>query len=74
MVRQKSEQNAFNNGDEAYHSSADAMRFWHETATAIGVRREENEGIQIAAPFGLDALYEGVIRPTPRFQLEKKYR
>ncbi|WP_050470706.1 nucleotidyltransferase family protein [Herbaspirillum chlorophenolicum] len=61
------------NGDEAYQSSTDAMRFWPETATAIGVRWEENEGIQIAAPFGLDDLYEGVIRPTPRFQLEKKH-
>ncbi|TWC69821.1 nucleotidyltransferase family protein [Herbaspirillum sp. SJZ099] len=60
------------NGDKAYQSSTDAMRFWPETATAIGVRWEENEGIQITAPYGLDDLYEGVIRPTPRYQVEKK--
>lgn len=55
------------NGDEAYRSSEDAMRFWPETATAVGVRRTVNDLCEVIAPFGLDDLLELKLRPAGHF-------
>lgn len=60
------------NGDRPYRCSADAMRRWPETATAIGVRLRADGGLDIAAPHGLDDLYLGILRPTPAFRLGKR--
>lgn len=59
------------NGDAPYQSATDAMNYWPETATAIAVRLTDQEEIEIAAPFGLEDLFAGVIRPTPRFERDK---
>jgi hypothetical protein len=55
------------NGDAPYQSASDAMRFWPETATAVAARYAAGNGLEIAAPFGLDDLYAAIVRPTPRF-------
>lgn len=60
------------NGDPPYQSASDAMRFWPKTATATAVRCGDGGDIDIAAPFGLDDLYAAVVRPTPRFQGDKR--
>jgi hypothetical protein len=59
------------NGDAPYRSATDAMRHWPETATAVGVRLDARGGIEVAAPFGLDDLFDLVVRPTQRFIAEK---
>ena len=59
------------NADMPYRSAADAMRYWPETATAVGVRLCHRGAIEVAAPFGLDDLFELIVRPTERFQTEK---
>jgi len=59
------------NGDAPYRSATDAMRYWPETATAVGVRLGQQGEIEVAAPFGLDDLFDLVLRPTPRFLTEK---
>jgi len=59
------------NGDPAYTSVVDAMRHWPETATAIAVKSAERGEHEFAGPFGFDDLFNLVIRPTPRFALEK---
>jgi hypothetical protein len=59
------------NGDAPYRSALDAMRFWPETATAVGVRLGPRGDIDVAAPFGLDDLFGLVVRPTRRFVAEK---
>ena len=61
------------NGDAPYASATEAMRCWPETATAIAVRRNGEEGCEIAAPFGLDDLLSLTLRPTPRFAREKHH-
>lgn len=61
------------NGDAPYGSVAEAMLHWPETATAIAVRRDEKEGIEIIAPFGLDDLLNLILRPTPRFAANKAH-
>ena len=60
------------NGDSPYQSASDAMRFWPETATATAIRHAGAGDVDIAAPFGLDDLFGAVLRPTPRFQAEKR--
>ncbi len=55
------------NDDAPYASTADAMRYWPETATAIAARLTRRGECEIAAPFGLDDLFGLVLRPTPRF-------
>lgn len=59
------------NGDAPYESATDAMRYWPETATAVGVRLDAQGGIEVAAPFGLGDLFGLVVRPTSRFSAQK---
>ena len=59
------------NGDSPYASSHDAMRFWPETATAVGVRLTRDGLIEVTAPFGLDDLFDLVVRPSARFTTDK---
>ncbi|MDH0892974.1 MULTISPECIES: nucleotidyltransferase family protein [unclassified Pseudomonas] len=58
------------NDDPPYRSATDAMRHWPETATAVAARLGAN-GIEIAAPLGLEDLFDLRVRPTLRFQTEK---
>lgn len=60
------------NHDAPYASAADAMRFWPETATAVAVRRLASDDCEVAAPLGLDDLFELILRPTARFCGEKR--
>ena len=60
------------NGDRPYTSATDAMRHWPETATAVAVRLGADDRIEVAAPFGLDDLFDLIVRPTARFQGEKR--
>ncbi len=68
------------NGDEPYMSCVHALSFWPETATAVAARLTQSSEIEILAPFGLDDLFQGIIRPTPRFRrgkldvFEKRWR
>ena len=58
------------NGDAAYASCNDAMRFWPETATGVAARLSKGE-IETMAPFGLGDLFGLVVRPTSAFAGEK---
>jgi len=59
------------NADGPYASATDAMRYWPETATAVGVRLDRRGCIEVAAPFGLADLFDLVVRPTERFRTDK---
>ncbi|KJH80221.1 nucleotidyltransferase family protein [Stutzerimonas stutzeri] len=59
------------NDDPPYSSATEAMVYWPETATAVAVRLGTQGVIEIAAPLGLDDLFNLVVRPTDRFQGEK---
>jgi hypothetical protein len=60
------------NDDPPYSCATSAMEAWPETATAVAVRLGKDEVIEVAAPFGLDDLFNLVVRPTARFEVEKK--
>lgn len=51
--------------DTPYQSVEDAMKHWAETATAVGVRLENNEELTVIAPFGLDDLFGLILRCGP---------
>jgi hypothetical protein len=55
------------NGDPAYSSATEAMRYWPETATAVAVRRTEQDHCEVAAPFGTADLLGLILRPGPAF-------
>jgi len=54
------------NGDPPYLNTADALRHWPETCTAIAARSLDGR-IELLAPFGIDDLVSLVVRPTPTF-------
>jgi uncharacterized protein len=53
------------NGDNAYLSAIHAMQHWPETATAVAVRLDATDRLEIAAPFGLADLLALRLAPTP---------
>lgn len=60
------------NDNPPYSSSTDAMSKFPETATALGVRLDDQDHVQLAAPCGIDDVLQIFIRPTPYF-LENKH-
>ncbi len=50
--------------DPPYVSLSDAVAAWVETATATGIRSIGNGKYEVLAPYGLQDLFAGVIRPT----------
>jgi uncharacterized protein len=59
------------NGDVPYGSAGEAMMRWPETATAVGVRLDHSDEIEVSAPLGLEDLFGLMVRPTQRFSGEK---
>jgi hypothetical protein len=47
-----------------YGSVEDAIATWPTTATAVGVRPAPGGGLTVCAPFGLDDLFDLVVRPN----------
>ena len=57
----------FKNGFDPYTSSYDGVAHFPETPTAIAVKSRRG-ALQIMAPYGLEDLFEKVVKPTPYFQ------
>lgn len=54
----------YDRDQDPYNSTEEAIQVWPTTATAIGVRKEKNGKYKIFAPFGLDDLFNLVVRPN----------
>ena len=54
------------NGDAPYADTADALRFWLETPTAVATRIGDHGAATLLAPFGVADLVGMVCRPTPQ--------
>ena len=52
------------NGDRLYRSSLDAMGFWVEQETAVGVRLGSASTVEVVSAFGLDGLFAKRITPN----------
>lgn len=53
------------NGRRPYDSSEEGIADWLHTATAVGVRIDPQDNWEFFTPYGLDDLFNGVVRPTP---------
>jgi len=53
------------NGHNPYKSTSEAVYYWVETATCVAARIDENDSIEVMAPYGLDDLFNLAVRPTP---------
>ncbi|MGI2260057.1 nucleotidyltransferase family protein [Shewanella sp. GXUN23E] len=49
------------NGDRPYHSVLDAMSFWPERQTAVAVRLNANNELELISAFGFACLFDGGI-------------
>lgn len=56
-----------------YASLEDAIASWPTTASSLGVRRRQDGGWDICAPFGLDDLFGLTVRPNKRLVTEEAY-
>ena len=54
------------NGDPPYADTADALRHWPETCTAVAVRLRAGQ-VDLLAPFGVGDLVALIVTPTPAF-------
>lgn len=55
------------NGVEPYESTEDAITKFPETATALGVKLDENDTLILTAPHGIGDVLDMIVRPTPFF-------
>ena len=58
------------NQDQPYLSTSDAMTYWVEVETAIGVRLNRDGKLELIKPFGIESLFEFTVtlnqkRPKP---------
>lgn len=58
---------------QAYTSTEAAISTWPTTATAIAVSLDEKGQLQVFSPYGLDDLFEGIIRPNKKMITEEIY-
>lgn len=56
------------NHSKPYLNIADAMKRWPETATAVGIRLDQNHNIKVVAPHGLIDLFNFIVRRSPYFE------
>lgn len=53
-------------GRAPYTSSSDAMSYWVEVETAVGVRLTDNNRLELVAPLGIDSLFSFTISANPK--------
>ncbi|REJ05781.1 nucleotidyltransferase family protein [Halobacillus trueperi] len=63
----------FNQTIKPYTSVQDAIDTWPTTASSVGVKRRKNGDYKVYAPFGLEDLFQGIIRPNKRLIPEEVY-
>jgi len=53
-------------GREPYRSSSDAISYWVEIETAVGVRLNDNDKLELVAPLGVESLFDFTISANPK--------
>lgn len=57
-----------------YMSSVDGIAKFPETVTALGVTLDDQENIELAAPWGIDDVINLEVRPTPYYNTEERFK
>lgn len=66
-------ENHFGYPIQPYRSSEDAIASWPTTATCVGVRRDDEGRFMVYAPFGLQDLFDMIVRPNKRQTTKEVY-
>lgn len=53
-------------GRDPYSSSSDAISYWVEIETSIGVRLNDDNRLELVAPLGVDSLFAYTISANPK--------
>lgn len=61
------------NGVPPYRSTWDALSRWPETVTAIGAKLDDDNNIELCAPYGLSDLFRMTVRQSPMFEGKNKF-
>ncbi|PZD72692.1 hypothetical protein C1752_03528 [Acaryochloris thomasi RCC1774] len=61
------------NKDASYTSTEDAMSYWVEVETAIGVRLSPTDGLELVAPFGLSSLFSSTVTINDKRRKPKEF-
>ncbi|HHG3164376.1 TPA: nucleotidyltransferase family protein [Vibrio parahaemolyticus] len=54
------------NGDEPYQSSVDAMSYWPEKETAVGIRQTGVNQYEVVSAFGVESLFGLYVTHNPK--------
>lgn len=54
------------NHDNPYNSTIDAMSYWPEKETAIGIRQVDSGQFECIAVFGFESLFDGLVSFNPK--------
>lgn len=54
------------NFDDPYRDTLDAMSYWPEKETAVGVALDAEDRLSIVSAFGLESLLEGMVTHNPK--------
>ena len=63
-VKNQARMHLFHN-HKSYKDSKEALSYWVETATCVGVRLNKNNKVILTAPWGIEDLVTLILRPTP---------
>lgn len=55
------------NKDKKYISCLDSISKWPETTTSIAIRLTSRNELEVIAPFGVEDIFQMIVRPTPHF-------
>ncbi|MCV3322640.1 nucleotidyltransferase family protein [Pediococcus ethanolidurans] len=58
---------------EPYSSTEDAISSWPSNATAVGVYLDEKQTLQVFAPYGMNDIYKGIMRPNKQMITKAMY-
>ncbi|MNJ64404.1 hypothetical protein D3C77_603510 [compost metagenome] len=61
------------NGEDPYLSTSDALSRWPEVVTAIGARIDDMDNIIICSPYGLNDLFNLIVRRSPLYKDKNSY-
>ncbi len=64
-VKNQASFNRWRSGRQTYHSTEHGIEDWLHTATAVGVKLNYQGQWQFFTPYGLDDLFNGIVRATP---------
>ena len=62
------------NGDEPYDNTVDAMRYWPEVETAVGVSLDPSGKVKFVSPYSLDLVFRCSVTLNKNFKDKSQFQ